>query len=220
MSKKSNTVLGEYVYQQILNMILSGRIKCGEKIPEQALSEELGVSRTPMREAIIRLANDGILNVYPKRYAEVITFDEKYISDLGKVRLYMDTLAAQLAIENGSNREFAALKEIAEKCRQATLENNTFERIKYGSDFHLSLAEISRNKILLDVQKSLYLKTQLLQTTVLTDHQDEIDNNEEHFLIIEKLYERNVEEVTKVVQKHIMDFYGFKSDGNITIPII
>ena len=66
-------------YETLKNMILSQQIKPGEHIPEIKLANQLGISRTPMREAIKRLAADGIVTMYPNRYAEVTVFREGWL---------------------------------------------------------------------------------------------------------------------------------------------
>ena len=95
--------LGDRVYKEISEMILRQEIACGEKISVDALSKKLGVSRTPVTEAVQRLAQEGIVRLYPHRSAEVVTFSKKDMNDLGLVRISLDTLAVQLAVRNGSD---------------------------------------------------------------------------------------------------------------------
>ena len=63
--------LREMVYNYLLDMILSMKIKPGDRIPEARIATQFGISRTPIRDAMKQLANDGILNIYPNRFAEV-----------------------------------------------------------------------------------------------------------------------------------------------------
>ena len=156
MAAKKSTALGDIVYNHILNMILDGKIKCGEKIPEQKIVESLNISRTPVREAIRRLSSDGIINVYPNRYAEVITFTDQMIQDVGIIRTTMDCLSAQLAIQNGSNRDFNELAQLAKDCEDANNKNDMKNRIQYDCDFHMKLVEIGGNELLIDIQKKLF----------------------------------------------------------------
>ena len=96
-------------YETLKNMILSQQIKPGEHIPEIKLANQLGISRTPMREAIKRLAADGIVTMYPNRYAEVTVFREGWLQEVGIIRLALDTVAAHLSIHYGSNYDFSIM---------------------------------------------------------------------------------------------------------------
>ena len=69
------------VYEALKDMILAQQIKPGEKIPESKLATQFGISRTPIREALKRLENDGIVTVYPNRYAEVTVFPAHWLQE-------------------------------------------------------------------------------------------------------------------------------------------
>lgn len=208
MTAKKSTALGDIVYNHILNMILEGELPCGEKIPEQKIVEMLNISRTPVREAIRRLSGDGIINVYPNRYAEVITFTDQMIQDLGIIRVTMDCLSAQLAIQNGSNRNFSNLAQLAKDCEEANKKNNMRNRIQYDCDFHMLLVEISENELLIDIQKKLFLKTQLLQITKMEDLSSMLQNAQQHYTIVEAMIERNVEKAIRAIKEHLCSFYS------------
>ena len=89
--------LSEMVYHYLLDMILSMKIKPGDRIPEARIATQFGISRTPIRDAMKQLANDGILNIYPNRFAEVANWDEDLIKEIGITRAHLDNLAAKLA---------------------------------------------------------------------------------------------------------------------------
>lgn len=216
MRVKKSAVLGEYVYDQIKDMILTRKIKPGEKIQEQQIEQELGVSRTPVREAVRKLQNEGIIELYPNRHAEVATFDEEAIQQLGMVRITMDCLAAQQAIQNGSNRDFDQLKELAQKCEEANTSANLYDQIQYDTQFHMLLVEISENKVLIDIQKNLVLRTQLLQTTLLDTGMGACDIKH-HSEILDGLYARDLPSVHKAIQAHLCPFYHINPDDIRTV---
>ena len=86
----SNTNLNEAVYQYVLDQILSTKYKAGDKIPEAKIAAEFGTSRTPIREALRRLADDGIINIYPNRMAEVARWADETIHQIGLMRIHLD----------------------------------------------------------------------------------------------------------------------------------
>ncbi|MFQ9702047.1 MAG: GntR family transcriptional regulator [Enterocloster clostridioformis] len=100
----------EQVYEHLKNLILSRALKPGEKIPEAKLAAQFGLSRTPIREAIKKLANDGIVTLYPNRFAEVSVLPQNWLQEVGMVRLSLDIVAAHLAILYGSNYDYSIMQ--------------------------------------------------------------------------------------------------------------
>lgn len=204
-NKKENLV--NKVYDYVLNMILTQEIKCGERIPETMIVDKLNISRTPIREALRRLANSGIIKIYPKRFAEVITFTEQDVKDLGFIRIMLDTMAAQLAVINGSNADFAKLKELTDVCMAKEKEGDRLTSINLDCEFHMMLSKIAGNPFLINMQKDLYLKVELLLSTTLTSTQDRTDSINHHYEIIEMLYKRDSEGIIAAIYDHLAKFY-------------
>lgn len=216
MRQSNNAVLGERVYEYIKEMILRGDITSGEKIPEQKIVEQLDVSRTPVREAVRRLAGDGLIVFTPNKSAEVIKVDAKFKRDLGVVRFTTDCLSAILALQNGSNADFESLRELSDKCLEAQREGNLWGRIRYDSAFHMRLVEISGNALLVEIQKNLYVKAQFAQThTLLHREGTETDSCDvkQHEEIISALFARDSERVMAAIRQHLLPFYGIEDPG-------
>ena len=208
MSGDGNQTSAQTAYEQILQMILTRKIRSGEKLTEERLTDLLGVSRTPVREAIRKLADAGMVVVYPNRQSEVVTLNEAAIQELGTVRMALDVLAAQLAVLNGSNADFMRLRKIADACYEAAKQGDIYERIRLDCDFHLMLTEIGRNSVLLTMQRQLYLKVQLVQAEKYIDVEDSLKKIEGHNSIIETLFSRNEERVIRTLQEHLSSFYN------------
>ena len=210
--------LSEQVYDRLKTMILSGEIKCGEKIPEQRLVETFGVSRTPVREAVRRLSNEGVINIHPNSYAEVISFTPDDIRNLGIMRITMDCLSAQLAIQNGSNRDFNSL---IDSCEAANPETDFLNRIKYDCDFHMRLVEISGNDLLINTQHNLYLKAQLLVANKYQENpasSNRLCSYKEHMAIIDALIQRDVKKALSAARDHLVEFYEVNLE-NVFMPL-
>jgi len=204
--------LSEQVHEYVKNMILKSEIKPGERIPEEKIAAQLGVSRTPIREAMRVLAVQGLVKIYPNRFAEVVTLSQKEIQDLGLLRINLDSLAAQYAIQYGSNADFQKLKKISDECKAAAEAGDIYKRIKKDCDFHIELTRIGKNDILLKIQKELYLKIHLLQITKYSSVED-MRRIEHHESIVEYLMERNTEKVLESIYKHLSAFYDINVKG-------
>lgn len=202
-----NQSLSDTAYQYILDMIFSCELTDGAKIYEQDIMDKLNISRTPVREAVQRLVSDNILDFYPRRYTQVHTFTDQEIFDLATVRISIDSLAVQLAILNGSNRDFQILSGISEDCENAALHSDVKTRIQYDCAFHNELVRIGGNQVLQSLQEKLSLRMRILQTQVYNQRQQLFCDLQGHANILEALFERDTEKAMAAVYQHLGSFY-------------
>lgn len=199
--------LAEGVYEAVREKILRQDIPCGARIPVDRLAEELGVSRTPISNALVRLSTEGIVNLYPHRYAEVVSFTDQDVRDLGLTRIAVDTLAVQLAIQNGSNADFDALADVARACLEVARQGDVFNWIRLECEFHLGLARIGRSQNLIRIMEDLYLKIRLLQFVHYRNNEISLQMIELHFDLLEQLKKRNVSGALVLIHRHLGYFY-------------
>lgn len=200
--------LSQQAYKHIKHMILNLEIKPGDRIPEESIANQLGSSRTPIREALRKLENDGLIFLYPKCFAEVAHYDEDTIRHIGELRLAQDILAAQLALYYGSNADFSKLRQLAQKCENEARTGNIYNRIKLDIDFHLGIAQISRNQILIKSQQQLYLRIHLIQISKYTDIKNSLKQIQHHQEIIDALINGDSQKVREVICDHLKDFFN------------
>ena len=211
--------LGETTYQKITELILRQEIACGDKIAVDAISKKLGVSRTPVTEAVQRLAKEGIVELFPHRSAEVVRFSKKEITDLGFTRIALDTLAVQLAVRYGSNDEFDKLKTVADECYEVAAIGDIYNWIRLECEFHLGLAKIGKNDNLSRIMEDLYLKIRLVQFVNYVESEVSLNMIKLHFDMIEKLKERDVDAVLKLIHTHLAYFYDLDEHSIKTLLI-
>ena len=212
-------MLGETIYKQLTEMILRQEIACGDKIAVDSVSRKLGVSRTPVTEAVQRLAKEGIVKLYPHRSAEVVTFGKKEKIDLGLTRIALDTLAVQLAVRFGSNAEFDELRKVAEACYEVAKSGDIFNWIRLECEFHLGLAKIGKNENLSKIMEELYLKVRLMQFVFYVDSEVSLNMIKLHFDMIDKLKDRDVNAVIKLIHTHLSYFYEIDEHSIGTVKI-
>ncbi|MDY3249076.1 MAG: GntR family transcriptional regulator [Candidatus Choladocola sp.] len=176
------------IYQYLLDMILSLEIKPGDHIPEAQIAQKFGVSRTPVREALRDLAQNGIINIYPRRYAEVAVFDQQRVRELGIAKISMDRLAINLAVYYGSKVEYENLRKYAEQCYEAAKGNDTLNRVKADMDYHYELCKTGKNRTLMDMQHTLLLQLSYLQAARCLNAEDPKEQYNTHLQIIDALY--------------------------------
>jgi DNA-binding GntR family transcriptional regulator len=205
--RTTKTSLSQRAYEKIRSMVLHLELKPGERIPEEMITEIVNGSRTPVREALRRLNEEGLVRIYPGRYSEVACYDKDAIKEIGELRLAQDLLACKLAIRNGSNSDFEILKQIAKKCEVSAKKGDIYERIAFDLEFHLEIAKIGKNKLLIQNQKILYMKIHLIQISKYTNIEDSISQIKTHNDIINAIYNRDYRTVKSITCEHLEDFY-------------
>lgn len=217
MSEKKN--LSEDVYQFVLEKIMRQEIPCGGRVPVDSLAKEMGVSRTPFIEALTRLGRSGLVNIYPRRYVEVTTFDEKSISDLGYTRIAVDTLAIQLAIRYGSLADYDRLRDLADICTAEAEKGDVYSWIKSECDFHLELIRVGGNENLIQIMEDLFLKIRLVQTVIHEKERLDAKKVKLHYDILDCIENRDVDGALYALQQHLGHFYNMDPSSIKTVVI-
>lgn len=199
--------LNESVYGFILDQILSTKYKPGDKIQEAKLAADFGISRTPIREAMRRLADDGIINIYPKCVAEVARMDEETMRQIGLIRIHLDILAVRLAVRNGSNAEFDRMFEHSKLCLEAAEADDTARRIREDCSFHCELSRISKNNQLYEFSKNIYLKIEFMQSWRPSFLELPAEQHRQHEEIYHALLKRDEKTAAALIVRHHVHFH-------------
>lgn len=202
--------LGQSVYQYLLDQILMGNIKPGDRIPETKIANELGISRTPIRDALKQLANDGIVEIYPNRFVKVAHWDDDTTRQIGVVRIQLDLLAVKLAIIYASNADFVQMYQHSLLCLKAAEENDIAMRIKEDCAFHLDLSRISKNKQLYEFQQRTYLQIEFLQSWRPAYLEEPEEQHRQHEQLFNALLERNEEKASVLLTHHNIHFHDLE----------
>ncbi|MEI6101752.1 MAG: GntR family transcriptional regulator, partial [Eubacteriales bacterium] len=205
--ENENSNLSQTVYDYIMQMLIKQEIKCGERISEENISERLNISRTPIREALRLLASQGLVIIYPKRFAEVVTFTETDRHQIGIVRLNQDVFSAKLAIQNGSNADFLNMSRVADECEKYAKLDDMYLRITTDCRFHLMLAEIGKNQVHTAFQQILYQKICLMQAANYVGAEDSLQKISHHRQIIDGLVQRDAGKTIHAIVEHLKKFY-------------
>ena len=128
--------LRDVVFNTLRNAILKGELEPGEKLMEKKLSEKLGVSRTPIREAIRKLELEGLVVMTPRKSAEVASITEEDLTDVLEVRRVLETLAIDLACKNITNEIISELEANLVRYNAAVKKNDRTEIATTDVEFH------------------------------------------------------------------------------------
>ncbi len=159
--KKENKSLTSIIFEKIREDILMGKYARGEKIVEAKLAEELGVSRTPVREALKQLELDGLVDNIPNRGVIVKGISKQDIQDIFTIRMAIEGIAVRWAIERMSENDLEALKEIFELMEFYTFKKDLEKIAELNTKFHETIYNATKSRYLEHVLKDFqyFMKT-------------------------------------------------------------
>ncbi|HIY55257.1 MAG TPA: GntR family transcriptional regulator [Candidatus Dorea merdavium] len=209
MEANFNVSMNEYlplrdvVFNTLRQAILRGELKPGERLMEIQLANKLGVSRTPVREAIRKLELEGLVLMIPRKGAEVADISEKSLKDVLEVREALEELAARLACDKITKEGINRLKEAAQDFRSALKSNDITQMAEADVRFHDVICNATENQKLGQLLNNLreqmyryrieYLKDQQVYEKLLSEHEE----------IIRHIEKGEKDEAARVVSRHI-----------------
>lgn len=191
----------EFAYTQLKSMLRKGQLRAGQRLREIELADMLGVSRTPVREAIRRIASDGLIQVLPGRGMIVAEYDKQQVRELYALRGVLEGAAAQLAARHASPAEFEFMREILE--RSARVLDAPDEMAKLNAQFHRAIHEAAHNRYLEQALAQMSDSLALLPGTTFSEPNRAQAGHAEHLAILDALGRRMPEEAEKFARRHI-----------------
>jgi DNA-binding GntR family transcriptional regulator len=190
-------------YETLLQLIASGDLPPGAQLDEQALSARLGISRTPIRAAIARLTQEGLVVNLPYRGAFVRQFTAEEIDGLFTARAVLEALAARTAAARLTDEQLAAIRSLLEECEAALDEGDLAAFGQADARFHRALADASGNVTLVEVLESLRLRVQVLRDLANNEPGLRERTAKERVWIMDALERRDGESAAHLLEAHI-----------------
>lgn len=195
--------LRDVVFNTLRQAILRGELKPGERLMEIQLANKLGVSRTPIREAIRKLELEGLVLMIPRKGAEVAEITEKSLKDVLEIRRALEDLAVRLACEKITKEELKELKKAGDEFKKVLKSQDITEVAEADVRFHDVIYMATDNPKLIQLLNNF--REQMYRFRVEYLKKDEVRPQllEEHDEIIKYITEGNKEEAARVVTRHI-----------------
>ncbi|HIC80177.1 MAG TPA: GntR family transcriptional regulator [Kiloniellaceae bacterium] len=200
-SLKGRGSSGEDAYEALYDALLNGQLKPGEQIREAEVARLLGMSRTPVREAMRRLETQGLLIHQPRKGMTIRQLDHQAITELYLVRVELEGMAAAEAARHASEAEIDALQEIVEGDSDSQIDPARSSRI--NKVFHQTIHRAAHNRFLLEILDSLQVTMSLLGKTTLSLPERVRTARQEHQAIVSAIAERKPEEAREAAAAHI-----------------
>jgi DNA-binding GntR family transcriptional regulator len=190
-----------FVYDSLRDAIWEGRFAHGERLREEEIARALGVSRTPVREALQRLQQRGLLAVGPGRGLIIAQLTKQQVHQLYSMRTILEGSAARFAAQHANAAEIDILYHLQRQLAGAG--DDALMLVKLNRRFHQAIYEAAHNQYLMQALEALHDSLVLLHSTTFRVPNRRRESDEEHRLIVAAIERRDPDQAEKAARQHI-----------------
>lgn len=195
--------LGSQIFNKIREDILTGAYKQGDELKEATLGKKLGVSRTPVREALRQLELEGLVEIIPNRGARVTGISEKDISDIYLMRSRLEGLAARLAAEYMKEEDIAEMEEVILLSEFHLKKSKNDQMVRLDGRFHEIMYHAAGSRMLEHVLTDFHHYVKLARANSVKTQNRAEESVREHKAILEAIKKRDKDLAEKLANEHI-----------------
>lgn len=201
----------EVTTDRIRDAIISGDLALGAKLSEQRLADMLGVSRSPVSNALTALQSEGLVNIWPKRGSFVFTPDLEEIDDICEHRCLLETASLRRAIAHNQEALIQGLSKAIVKMKAATKKSDARGYTKADIEFHNTIIDCGGNRSIAAAYQRTISPLMALRTHLFTILNATLDSSmDEHLALLEECRKGNLRQAEKIVEehsRHLVDAY-------------
>lgn len=202
---EDNYSLSSRVFHTIRENILSGKYATDEELREKSIGEELGVSRTPVREALRQLELEGLVTIIPNKGAYVVGISQKDIRDIYEIRSRLEGLCARWAAIHITKEQLDELEENIYLSDFHSSKGNSEQVVELDNRFHEILYSASGSKELRHILVDFHHYVQRVRKITLAVQDRAISSNDEHRKIVEALKAHDADLAENLANAHMMN---------------
>ncbi len=210
-----NFSLKDHIHGVLLEAIMNMNIydpKTNLRLDERKMAEQLGISRTPIREALVRLEQDGFIDIQARKGVFVRRKSLGEILDMIVVWAALESMAARLVTENATDKELAELRELAAKFSVNSARADIAEYSDANFLFHQHILELSKCAMIRELADGLFLHMYAVRRRAMEESDRAAHSVVDHMEIIEALESRNPDQASKLVRLHTMRLHDHISE--------
>ncbi len=210
----------DLAYTRVRELILSGELGPGTVLPQAALARTIGMSTTPLREALRRLRQEGLVELDAHRDARVRPLDADEARDLLEMRGNLDPLAASLAAQRRTEADLAVVREALDGL-EALPDHPSPAQLAGHHRFHAAIHRASHNALLIDALDGLWVKTDRYRRHALEAGRSDDERQAratEHRLLFEAVRDGDAERAAVLMRRHVESSLGARSLGQLAGP--
>ncbi|MEM0068674.1 MAG: GntR family transcriptional regulator [Saccharolobus sp.] len=208
--------LSQLAYESILNYIVTGKYKPGSTLKEEELASILKISRTPIREALVRLEKEGVIIKNGKSYT-VVPLSENDILQLYEVRIALESEAAKLAALRANEDDIYNMLKIFSNIKNET-SSDPIILANLNGNLHRAIAEASHNKYLIEILDNIRIKLKIVRVTLFISFQRRDEELKEHQDVIIAIKDRDPERAYNMMKRHEENVLAYVKKN--VIPIL
>ena len=194
----------DFVYLELRAKIVRKQLKPGERLPEIRISNEMGVSRTPVREALRRLASEGLVRIIPNSGARVTAPSAAEVEGAYNVREHLEALSVSLACKNGIDRRSAERFEEVIKDEESAFTARDIEAsLEANNNFHRFIADASKNIVLIEYVENIILRTNVYILFYDPFTEEKNYSSEEHRKILSAIVSGDEALAGRLMKEHL-----------------
>ena len=196
--------LRDVVFNTLRDAILTGKLVPGERLMENQLADKLGVSRTPVREALRMLELENLVELVPRKGAQVLDMSEKDITNILEVRSALEGLATSLACKKMSKEDLQQLKNLEVDFEKAVADNDVEHFVDIDEDFHDLIFAATENDKLISIFRNLRIQLYRYRMAQAKNNETSMSTIVAHHRsIIRAIENHDAEEGASIAQGHI-----------------
>lgn len=196
--------LTDQLFEYLSNSIIEGKLKPGQKLLENELRQQFGVSRSPIRECFRILESEGLVVINPRKGTFVRELTRKEIEDIFSIRLSLESLAAKLAVPNIREKEIDFFNESIKKMEEALRNKDIKSFLRLNYVFHSAFIRASNNQVLEKILGSLGKGIWLRIAFLYYQSRSELkSSNKMHKEIVKAFQEKDAGSAQRIVEEHI-----------------
>lgn len=205
--KEEKEVKRDHVVEYIFHAIKNGEFQTGQSLSERSISERLGISRTPVREAFRQLENLGLIKLDPHKTVVVASMSLSRVEQLYQTREVLEGLGAKLFAEKQDKEEIGQLQKYLKEAEYAIKNKEIIQLSKINTEFHLTIARGAHNEYLLNIMNMLQTHISLFMSTSLSYDGRPEQNLYEHQMIVNAIVEGDPELAESLAKYHVRRSY-------------
>lgn len=200
-----NRMLSDQVSAFLVRELIFGRLQPGQRINEAELARQLGISRNPIREAIRRLEERGLLVAVPRKGTFVRTFLHSDIDEIFSFRVVVERFAVEQALPHMEEADIDRIAGFVDAMVAAANANDEVALVENDLAFHLEICKLSRNRQTLHAFMNIQAEVQMLITMAERRFESQMAAAIDHWPVVEALRKRNAKEAMDAITHHIQD---------------
>lgn len=208
MAQLNRTNLRQQTIALLRARILGGELEVDKVYSAIVLAGELGISATPVREAVLDLASDGLVEIVPNKGFRVVTPTKADLDEIAQLRLFLEVPVLETVVERVTDEQLKGLEDLFDACAAASDRGDVGDFLLADRAFHLRILETARNSRLTDLVMGLRDQTSLVGLKQLSDKGQLGEATDEHRRLLAALKRRDAKKAQEVMRLHLRHTRG------------